>query len=86
MLLVALQATPLYSPDGLVYLVVQSDGNLVLYNTAKAGNNPGPSASFWSSGTYGRSTAPYQLNMQSVCSPDEASHALRACPHDVAAV
>ena len=63
-----LQGTQLFSPDGAVFLIIQSDGNLVLYNTAKyASSGPTSAAAFWSSGTYGTGhPAPFQLNMQPV--------------------
>jgi hypothetical protein len=42
--------------NGAVYLKMQSDGNLVLYNDGKK--------ALWSSGTYGRGVAPYRTIMQ----------------------
>ena len=62
------QGAQLFSPDGAVYLTVQSNGNLVLYNTAQeAASGPVPSAAVWSSGSTGNGhPAPYELIMQTV--------------------
>ena len=51
-----LQGQPLLSPDGRVSLLVQSDGNLVLYNTQVAGRVGFSFASaIYFTGTYGAS-------------------------------
>lgn len=45
----------LTAPNGSCKLVTQTDGNLVLYNTA--------GSPVWSSGTYGKGVAPYSFNL-----------------------
>ena len=45
----------LSAPNGSCKIVTQTDGNLVLYNTA--------GTPLWSSGTYGRGVAPYKLTL-----------------------
>ena len=71
-----LQDQPLLSPDGRVSLVVQGDGNLVLYNTqvaARVGYNFASALFF--TGTFGASPPPFSLIMTQV----RGNH-LR-CPH-----
>jgi len=43
-------------------LVLQDDGNLVLYDAGSTG--PDPALHIWSSGTNGKGTAPFNLTMQ----------------------
>ena len=63
------QAERLYSSDGSVFLVPQTDGNLVLYNAyavARLGHTA-VEAALWQSGTYGNpGPQPYILAMQQV--------------------
>ena len=64
-----LQAERLYSSDGSVFIVPQTDGNLVLYNAyavAQLGHTA-VQAALWQSGTYGNSgPQPFILAMQQV--------------------
>ena len=62
----------LTSPNGLYTMAAQQDGNLVLYY----GNSAmGAAAPYWSSGSNGKGSPPYNLVMQQVspCRPEEAS-------------
>ncbi len=61
------QGTKLFSPDAVEFLVAQSDGNLVLYNTVLY-RKYGPSrpAAVWAAGTYGAGNGPFSLVMQQV--------------------
>ena len=65
----ALQAERLYSPDRSVFLVPQTDGNLVIYNAyavAKLGHTAAEAA-IWESGTYNNGgPQPFTLAMQEV--------------------
>ena len=76
----ALQAERLYSPDGSVFLVPQTDGNLVIYNAhavAKLGHTA-VEAAIWQSGTYNNGgPQPFVLAMQQV-TPEPPSCALSA--------
>lgn len=62
------QNTPLYSMDRSAYLVMQGDGNLVLYSVAKvAQHGQGALSALFQSGTYGATPAPFTLAMQGDC-------------------
>lgn len=54
------QGVPLRSPNGAYHLVVQADGNLVLY----VSQHFHPANALWASGTNGRGEGPYRLDMQ----------------------
>lgn len=54
------QGVPLRSPNGAYHLVVQADGNLVLYVSQYFH----PANALWASGTNGRGQGPYRLDMQ----------------------
>ncbi len=62
------QGEPLPSNDGKVFLIVQADGNLVLYNSmAYSMFGPAPASAIWASGTYGNAgPTPFSLAMQTV--------------------
>ena len=65
-----LQDNPLYSQDGRAYLLVQSDGNLVLYSSQVA-NLFGRSfaSAIYATKTYGATPGPFSLVMQLVRPP-----------------
>ena len=68
------QDTPLSSLDGAVQLIMQGDGNVVLYNSTKVqlvGYNA--ASAIWASGTYTSSPkSPYSLIMQMVTATEPA--------------
>jgi hypothetical protein len=63
-----MQGEPLPSSDGKVFLIVQPDGNLVLYNTmAYSMYGPTAPSAIWASGTFGNAgPTPFSLVMQTV--------------------
>lgn len=78
-----LQAERLYSADGSVFLVAQTDGNLVIYNAYAVQQFGGttPVAALWASNTYNNGgPQPFILAMQQVTPepPSCAMSALRA--------
>jgi hypothetical protein len=75
-----MQGQPLSSLDGRCFLLVQPDGNLVLYSTLVYGMyGPVDAAAIWSANSYGvNSGPPYTLTMQSVRAPP-CCHAVPGC-------
>lgn len=64
------QGVPLFSMDSKVFLWVQSDGNLVLYNLAAFESYGATTvAAIWGSNTYGATPQPFELAMQPVRTP-----------------
>jgi hypothetical protein len=54
------QGVPLCSPNGAYHLVVQADGNLVLYRSSHFH----PDNALWASQTQGRGSGPFRLDLQ----------------------
>ncbi|KAK9918050.1 hypothetical protein WJX75_000769 [Coccomyxa subellipsoidea] len=65
---ITLSGLQVFSADQQGFLIVQDDGNLVLYNTTLY-NTIGPfrDAAIWASGTYDSTPAPFTLVMQEDC-------------------
>ena len=62
-----LQGQQLFSSDGRVFLVVQTDGNIVVYNALAYGLYGAHStAAIWTSQTGGSANGPFSLAMQQV--------------------
>ena len=60
------QGTHIYSADATVFLTVQSDGNLVLYNTARFSTyGSSAAAAIWATDVF-NANAPFTLTMQQV--------------------
>ena len=62
------QEVKLFSEDASVYLLAQSDGNLVLYDTNRTSiyGPSSPASAIWGAGTYGSPDGPFTLDMQPV--------------------
>ena len=75
-----LQGHPLSSPDGRVYLSVQGDGNLVLYDAqvvARFGKSY--ASAIFATGTYGSAPQPFSLSLKQVSCASSQAPAACSC-------